>query len=82
MEIIFSDDFKKEYKKIKDKATRLKIIKQLKKLSNEPEVGKPLKHNLKNHRSVRIKPHRIVYRIENKNIVIVCFDHRKDVYNK
>ena len=53
MEIIFSNEFRKEFKKIKDKSTRLKIIKQLKKLTKEPESGKPLKYKLKNHRSSR-----------------------------
>jgi len=48
MEIIFSEEFKREFKKIKDKITRLKIIKQLKKLSQSPEAGKPLKYDLKN----------------------------------
>ena len=81
MEIIFSDEFKKEFKKIKDKTTRLKIIKQLKKLSATPETGKPLKYNLKNHRSVRVAPFRIIYRIEQDKIIINCFDHRKDVYD-
>lgn len=80
MKIIFSDEFKKEFKKIKDKTTRLKIIKQLKKLSEMPEAGKPLKYNLKNHRSIRIVPFRIIYRIEQDKIIINCFDHRKDVY--
>ncbi|MBT4539763.1 type II toxin-antitoxin system RelE/ParE family toxin [Candidatus Woesearchaeota archaeon] len=81
MEIIFSDEFKKDFKKIKDKPTRLKIIKQLKKLSNSPEAGKPLKYNFKNHRSVRVAPYRIIYRLEEKKIIINCFDHRKDVYH-
>ncbi|MFH1638074.1 MAG: type II toxin-antitoxin system RelE/ParE family toxin [Candidatus Woesearchaeota archaeon] len=80
MEIIFSDDFRKEFKKIKDKATRLKVIKQLRKLSEIPETGKPLKYGLKNHRSVRVAPFRIIYRIEQDKIIINCFDHRKDVY--
>ena len=80
MDIIFSDEFRKDYKKIKDKSTRLKIIKQLKKLSENPEIGKPLKYNLKNHRSVRVTPYRIIYRIEKDRIIINCFDHRKDVY--
>jgi len=80
MEIIFSDDFRKEFKKIKDKITRLKIIKQLRKLSERPEAGKPLKYDLKNHRSVRVTPFRIIYRIEQDKIIINCFDHRKDVY--
>jgi len=81
MEIIFSDEFKKDFKKLKDKTTRLKIIKQLKKLSEQPEAGKPLKYDLKNHRSVRIPPFRIIYRIEKERIIINCFDHRKDVYD-
>ena len=81
MEIVFSDDFRKEFKKIKDKTTRLKIIKQLKKLSESPEIGKPLQYNLRNHRSVRVTPFRIIYRIEQDKIVINCFDHRKDVYD-
>lgn len=81
MEIIFSDDFKKDFKKIKNKEIRLKIIKQIKKLSKLPESGKPLKNKLKNHRSLKISPFRIIYRIENKKIIINCFDHRKDVYD-
>ncbi|MFT4283114.1 MAG: type II toxin-antitoxin system RelE family toxin [Candidatus Woesearchaeota archaeon] len=78
--MIFSEDFKKDFKKIKDKETRLKIIKQIKKLSETPELGKPLKHALKNHRSLRIAPHRIIYRLEQEKIIINCFDHRKNVY--
>jgi addiction module RelE/StbE family toxin len=82
MEIIFSEIFKNDFKKIKDKKTRFKIIKQLKKLSNQPNVGKPLKYELKNHRSIRISPYRIIYRLEQNKIIINCFDHRKDVYKK
>lgn len=80
MEIIFSDEFKKEFKKIKDKSLRLKIIKHLKKLAQLPESGKPLKYELKNHRSIRLPPFRIIYRLETDKIVINCFDHRKEVY--
>ncbi len=32
MQIIFSEEFKKDFKKIKDKSTRLKLIKHIKKL--------------------------------------------------
>jgi len=81
MQIIFSDEFKKDFKKIKDKLTRLKIIKHLKKLKELPESGKPLKYELKQHRSIMIPPFRIIYRIEQDRIIINCFDHRKDVYN-
>ncbi|HLC75345.1 MAG TPA: type II toxin-antitoxin system RelE/ParE family toxin [Candidatus Nanoarchaeia archaeon] len=81
MEIIFSDEFKKDFQKIKDKITRLRIIKQLKKIAETPDTGKPLKYDLKNYRSVRIAPFRIIYRIEHDKIIINCFDHRKDVYD-
>ena len=81
MEIIFSDEFRRDFKRIKDKTTRLRIIKQLRKLSENPETGKPLKYDLKNHRSVRVAPFRIIYRIERDTIIINCFDHRKDVYH-
>lgn len=81
MEIIFSDEFKKDFKKIKDKTTRIKIIKQLKKLAEMPKVGKPLMYNLKNHRSIRVAPFRVIYRLENDKIIINCFDHRGNVYD-
>lgn len=81
MEIIFSDEFKKEFKKIKDKTTRIRIIKQLKKLVEMPEAGKPLMYNLKNHRSIRVAPFRIIYRLESDKIIINCFDHRGNVYD-
>jgi addiction module RelE/StbE family toxin len=80
MEIIFSEEFQKDFSKIKDKSTRIKIIKHLKKLEQLPESGKPLQYELKGHRSVRVPPFRIIYRIESNKIIINCFDHRKDVY--
>ena len=80
MQIIFSEEFRKEFKKIKDKTTRLKIIGHIKKLEQLPKSGKPLKYKLKNHRSARIPPFRIIYRLEKDKIIINCFDHRKDIY--
>jgi addiction module RelE/StbE family toxin len=80
MQIIFSEEFRKDFKKIKDKLTRLRIIKQLKKLEQLPKSGKPLQYNLKGYRSIRIHPFRIIYRMEQDKIIVNCFDHRKDVY--
>ena len=80
MEIIFSDEFRKDFKKIKDESTRIKIIKQLKKLEHDPEAGKPLKYDFKNHRSLRVPPFRLIYKIENGRIIINCFDNRSNVY--
>lgn len=81
MEIIFSEEFKRDFQKIKDKTTRLRIIKQLKKLSDMPDAGKPLKYEWKNHRSVRVPPFRVIYRLDGEKIIINCFDHRKVIYD-
>jgi addiction module RelE/StbE family toxin len=80
MEIIFSEEFREEFRKIKEKDVRIKIIKHIKKLEVLPESGKPLRHDMKNHRTVRIPPYRLIYRIEGDCIIINCFDHRKNVY--
>ncbi|MBU0628781.1 MAG: type II toxin-antitoxin system mRNA interferase toxin, RelE/StbE family [Nanoarchaeota archaeon] len=80
MQIIFSEEFKKDFKKIKDKSTRIKIINHLKKLEQVSESGKPLRYDLKGHRTIRVSQFRIIYRIEKESIIINCFDHRKDVY--
>jgi mRNA-degrading endonuclease RelE of RelBE toxin-antitoxin system len=84
MEIIFSEEFKKDFKRIKDKTIRLKIIKQIKKLGRLPEAGKLLRYNFRNHRSIRISTRistfRIIYRIEKNKIIINCFDYRKRIY--
>lgn len=80
MDIIFSEEFKKEYQKIRDERTRLRIIKIVKKIAKDPTIGKPLKHELKNHRSARITPFRLIYRIERNTLIVNWFEHRKTVY--
>ncbi len=80
MEILFSEQFRKDYKRIKDHSLREKIIKSITKLKELPESGKPLRHELKGHRRLVIKPFRIVYRLERDKIIINCFEHRKKVY--
>ncbi|MBT7706500.1 type II toxin-antitoxin system RelE/ParE family toxin [archaeon] len=81
MRIIFSEKFKKDYKRVKDKKVRTRILKQISKIALQADIGKPLGNKLKNHRSLRIKPFRIIYRVEDGSIVVVCFDHRKKVYD-
>jgi len=82
MEIIFSLEFKKQYNKVRDKSLREKLIKHISKLKQDPSSGKPLKHELKNSRSIRMPPFRIIYKIENNKIIIVTFGNREDIYEK
>jgi len=42
--------------------------------------GKPLRYSLKGHRRLRVSDYRVVYRIENKTVIIIAINHRKDIY--
>ena len=42
--------------------------------------GKPLRHNLKGLRRLRVSNYRIVYYIENDAVIITAIKHRKDIY--
>jgi addiction module RelE/StbE family toxin len=77
MDVLFSDEFKERYFKIKDLHTQLRIMKQIEKLRDFPESGKPLRYELKGYRTVRIPPFRLIYRIEDDKIIIICFDQGK-----
>jgi len=82
MEIIFEKEFKKQYKKIKNKSLLSRIDKILLKLEQNPFLGKPLRYSIKNYRSLRVGKYRIIYRIEDDKIFILCFDHRKLIYEE
>ena len=76
--IIPSNNFIKDTKKI-DLFLREKIEKQIRKIVENPKVGKPLKYK-KGERSLYIKPFRLVYAVRNDEIILLKFEHRKSVY--
>tara|TARA_Y100000310_G_scaffold345426_1_gene464830 strand:+ start:8585 stop:8839 length:255 start_codon:yes stop_codon:yes gene_type:complete len=80
--ITLSSKFIKDTKRL-DNTLREKLKKQVKKIVENPEVGKPLKY-LRGERTVYVKPFRIVYSyLKNVNeIVFLKFEHRKGIYNK
>jgi len=66
------------FSKLKDIPTKQKIIKQIKKISQNPNVGKPMKHDRKGTRELYISPFRLSYFYDsNKKIVYVL-----DIYHK
>lgn len=49
--------------------------------TNPIEYGKPMQYSLKGCRRLRVGDFRVIYRIEDGNVVlIVKIGHRKDVY--
>ena len=51
------------------------------KLFERPEVfGKPLQYSLKGYRRLRVGDYRVVFRVENDNVIIFCIAHRSSIY--
>lgn len=44
--------------------------------------GIPLRKSLQGHRKLRVGDYRIIYRLEENEIIILKIGHRKDVYPK
>ncbi len=56
-----------------------KIKKQIEKILQNPQIGKPLRYK-RGERSLYIKPFRLVYAIRGDELILLKFDHRKRVY--
>ncbi len=68
--VIYDEKFKKFISKIKDNLFMLKVKKQINKIIQNPEIGKPMKNIRKGTREVYISPFRISYAFyRNKDII-------------
>ena len=56
-----------------------KLEKQIRKIIQNINVGKPLKYK-RGERALYIKPFRLVYAIRSDGIILLKFGHRKNVY--
>ncbi len=72
--------FLKTYAKIKDALLKERIKKQLIRIKDYPEVGKPMRGGRKGTREVRIPPFRFsyAYRAEEDLVVILDFYHKDE----
>ena len=81
--IIFKSPAKRFLKKL-DNSTQQIIIKKLKKLKENPRLGKPLIANLSGLWSLRIDKYRVIYQIKDEELIIIVLNigHRKDIYGR
>lgn len=79
MTVDFDPYFQKTFSKIRDVALKEKIIKQIIKLKENPEVGKPMRYVRKGTRELYIPPFRLSYiYIANENKVKILDLYHKD----
>lgn len=80
IEIIYTHEFERDIKKIKDQRIRERIKKLIRRIGENPDVGKPLRYELEGLRSLKIPPFRILYESKSNSIILHKFEHRKKVY--
>ena len=78
VDVIFDPIFKKNFKKIKDSALKEKIIKQISKIKDNPEIGKPMRYDRKGTRELYISPMRLSYKAERDTIYILALYHKDE----
>ena len=78
VEIRFDKKFKSIFSKIKDELLKTKIKKQIKRIVENPEIGKPMRFTRKGTREVYIKPFRLSYkyRAEENKLYILDLYHK------
>lgn len=72
------EDFKKLYAGL-DNSLKIKVRKQIKKINDNPFVGKPMRNVRKGTREVYVKPYRLSYYFnQEKNLIILLDLYHKD----
>ena len=76
--IDYDDKFKKTIKKL-DQSVKIKVKKQIKKIVDDPKIGKPMRNVRKGTREVYVKPYRLSYYYsEDKKLIIFLDFYHKD----
>ncbi len=79
MLIDYEDVFLKKVAKIKDESLKEKVKKQISKIIQNPEIGKPMRFARKGTRELYIKPFRLSYSyIEKENKIVILDFYHKD----
>jgi addiction module RelE/StbE family toxin len=80
--IVYTEKFERDVKKLKDSLVRERIAKQVEKLVENPESGKPLRYGLKGEWTIRVKPYPIIYAVQDDRLILLRFEHLKKSTNK
>ncbi len=72
-EVIWDKKFEAALRKIKDKKTKDHIKKNIKKILNDPETGKPLRYGRRGEREVRVRGSRLIYCYVEDTLTFLCF---------
>ena len=79
VKVEFDQHFKKIISKLKSHTIKERILKLILKIKENPDIGKPMKHNRKGTREVYLPPFRLSYAYNKTQNSIVLLDlYHKD----
>ncbi|MCD6414293.1 MAG: type II toxin-antitoxin system RelE/ParE family toxin [Candidatus Diapherotrites archaeon] len=79
VKVAFDTVFKRRVKKIKDKALKERVKKQIAKILANPGIGKPMRFSRKGTREVYVAPFRLSYLyVPSKDTVVFLDLYHKD----
>ncbi len=80
VKVAYDDKFVKQIKKIKDQKLKKKVKKQIKKIIENPEIGKPMRFIRWGTREVYVKSFRLsyIYLKNEDKIVFLDFYHKDE----
>lgn len=77
--VVFLPSFEKTFAKIRDPATKERILKQFMKIREDPEIGKPMRYDRRGTREVYVVPYRLSYQYSKETDTITFLDlYHKD----
>jgi len=81
---VFSPDFDRALRKLKKKDRPLfaRIAKKIEEILEDPEVYKPLRHELKGLRRVHLGPFVMVFAVRGDVVEFLMVDHHDDAYRR
>ena len=79
VDVIYTDKFEKEVKRL-DSSIKIKVVKQIERIIQSPNIGKPLRYDLKGEKTIYVKPYRVIYSFDKDTITFLRVEHRKSVY--
>ena len=78
LNIDYKDEFLKSLKKLRDSVAKEKIKKQVEKIIENPEIGKPMMYERKGTRELYVSPYRLAYAYSKEENKIIFLD----IYHK
>ena len=76
VEIRFDKKFSQIFSSL-DNSLKQKVVKQIKKISGNPTVGKPMMHDRKGTRELYVAPFRLSYLVLGNMVYILDLYHKK-----